>query len=67
MVKDMEGKWTLGRGDTAAFNPREVGDIMLSKGTVSGQYKMVGTCVFMGPCAAFHTVLKCGKTVISLG
>lgn len=32
MVKDMEGKWTLGRGDTAAFNPREVGDICCPKG-----------------------------------
>lgn len=40
---------------------------MVSTGIVSGQDKLVGNGVFIGPCAASHTVLKCGKTVISLG
>lgn len=63
VVKEFEGKWELGKGDTVLL--LTLRRLVISRtapgGTQSGQYKLMGTCVFRGPCAASLTILICGK------
>lgn len=69
VVKELEGKWKPGRGDTVLLlTPRRlVISHAVSRGTRCVQHKLLGTCVFRGPGAAAHAMLRCGNAVISLG
>ncbi len=53
---------------SAALNLQKVSDIPTSvQGDWNGSVQSDGNLHVLGPCAASHAVLGCGKAVISLG